>query len=75
MTPRESFQKLDDLLSVSINRQNDKLSKVLADAVSKARKIRLNYKTTMQTGIKCKENPFIRVYWIQHASEVELDLL
>ena len=48
MTPRESFQKLDDLLSFSINRQNDKLSKVLADAVSKARKIRLNYKTTMQ---------------------------
>ena len=62
MTPRESFQKLDDLLLCSINRQNDKLNKVLADAVSKARKIRLNYKTTMQTGIECKKNPVIRVY-------------
>ena len=62
MTPRESFQKLDDLLLFSINRQNDKLNKVLADAVSKTRKIRLNYKTTMQTGIECKKNPFIRVY-------------
>ena len=35
----------------------------------------LIYETIMRTGITCTKTPFTKIYWIQHAFEVEWNAL